>query len=482
MNDDFRPDRLDDDSIEATRQKKMEEFARSFDKSALMGEYDDAAPASREINSVSYSDDSSETSFSTDPSSLRRRKKNNEINSYSDSDTRRRIERDSQKELKRQKKEEKKIEKSKAKRNRRMFKWVWLIMVIIVGVVLSQFLLVGVNDVLGISRDQNVRTVNISIPENPTITGIADILKQNDVIKKPEFFTLYAKLTSSEEGFRQGEFQLATNKDYEAIINALQSNSNRTDIVTVQITEGMSVLEIASLLHEEGVVKDIQVFLDKCNSSDFDEDYEFLKKIKNSDKRYYKLEGYLFPDTYDFYVGEDPDITIEKMLNNYETKIVNHKEKYFGNSKKSTLEQQMEKTGYSADQILTIASIIQAEAANRDDMYYISSILHNRLDYGEVYGVGQLNCDCTVYYPYRERTDVPESIRATYTSSYDTNTFNGLPPGPICNPGEEAIKAAIMPAESDYLYFCHDTVENGSVPYYSSTLEEHEYYLTIIGQ
>ena len=140
----------------------------------------------------------------------------------------------------------------------------------------------------------------------------------------------------------------------------------------------------------------------------------------------------------------------------------------------------MEKTGYTADQVLTIASIIQAEAANRDDMYYISSILHNRLDYGEVYGVGQLNCDCTVYYPYRERTDVPENIRATYTSSYDTNTFNGLPPGPICNPGEEAIKAAIMPAESDYLYFCHDKEENGSTPYYATTIEQHEANLRAI--
>lgn len=517
MSEDFTPDNIPEASIEETRRKKMEEFRRGYDPDAIRGEYDAAAPAeepdesspttmvyersessgARGARSVEVGDydvdfdvddpipereDDSEPSCADDDyDSAYRRRRSNEINSFSDSDTRMRIERDSRKALKEQKKEDKRIERSKAKRNRRIFKWIWLSMVAIVAIVLAQFIIVGVNDMLAIDRNEDVRTVNVSIPANPSLDQIADILRNNGVINKPYFFKLYTGITSSEKGFRQGEFKLDTNKDYEAIINTLQSNTSRTDIVSVQITEGMSVIEIANLLHDQGVTADIQEFLDVCNSDTYDEDYEFLKKIDNPDERYYKLEGYLFPDTYFFYLNEDPEMTVEKMLYNYETKVVNHKEKYFGNSKKSTLENEMEKTGYTADEILTIASIIQAEAANKDDMYTISSILHNRLKYGGAYGVAKLNCDCTVYYPYRKLSDVPESIRATYTSRYDTNTFDGLPPGPICNPGAEAIKAAVNPYSTDYLYFCHDTIENGSTPYYSTTLDEHNHYLSLIG-
>ena len=519
---DYTPNHSSEDSIEETRRKKLEEFKRNFDQSALRGDYDvdasypsayaddpdpldaadpdevrydlsDEAPAARRAQPARYADEGSSVSYASDDTPLKRRKRDDEINSFSNSDTKKRIERDSKKALKEQKKEEKRIEKSKAKRNRRIFKWVWLSMIAIIAVMISQFVIVGMNDMLAINRTDNVRTVSISIPANPTLDQISQILYENGVISRPKFFKMYAQITSSEKGFRQGEFKLDSNKDYEAIINTLQSNSSRTDIVTVQITEGMSIWEIANLLHNEGVTNDVYKFLELCNSDDFDEDYTFLQEISSEGTQYYtvdgheiadayKLEGYLFPDTYDFYIGEDPAVTIEKMLSNYENKILLHKEKYFGNSKKSTIADEAQKTGYSMQEILTIASIIQAEAANKDDMYTISSILHNRLEYGSAYGVQKLNCDCTVHYPWRSESDVPESLRATYTSRYDTNTFNGLPQGAICNPGIEAIKAALHPYDTDYLYFCHDTPENGSTPYYAETLEDHEYNLSIIGK
>ncbi len=465
-----------EDSIESTRQKKMEEFRRSYDQSAIRGEYD-------AIDSQMSDSDYDQELFSDEPAPERsayRRRRTNEINSFSDSDTKRKIERESHKELKRQKKEEKKIEKQKAKRNRRIFRLVWIVMIVLIGIILSQFLIVGMNDLLAIGRDDNPQTVTISIPAHPTLDQISTILAENGVIRRPDFFKLYAQFTSSEEGFRQGEFEIETGKDYEAIINFLQSNQNRTDIVRVQITEGMNVLEISDLLYEEGVTSDKQAFLDMCNSDVFDEDYTFLKEIKNADKRYYKLEGYLFPDTYEFYLNEDPKLTIDKLLSNYENRVIYHKERYFGQSKKSTLEDEMKKTGYTMDQVLTVASIIQAEAASKDDMYNISSILYNRLKYGAEYGVARLGCDCTTYYPYRNAEEVPENIRSTFSSTYDTTKIEGLPAGPICNPSAEAIKAAVNPYDTDYLFFCHSSPETGSIPYYSSTLEEHEYYLSII--
>ncbi len=463
------------DSIENTRKKKIDEFKRGFDKSVMNDDVDLSFD-----NKYEASDDDSYVGFSSDSSSLKRRKRSNEINSYSDSDTKRRIEKESKKALKQQSKEDKRIEKNKAKRNKKMFKWVWLVMVLMMGIVLSQVMMVGINDMLAVNREENSQSVKITIPPNSTIEQIGAILEEKGVIERADFFVMYANTTTSVEDFNSGDFIIETGKDYEAIINFLQSNVNRTDIVTVQITEGMNVLEIANKLKDEKVISDTQSFLDICKSDDFDDSFEFLKAIKNTDSRYYKLEGYLFPDTYDFYVNEDPEDVVMKMLNNFENRVYGTKDRYFGSKKSVTLDSLVPGTGYTMDEIITIASIIQAEAANEEDMYNISSIIHNRLKNGVEMGVAQLNCDCTVYYPYREKSDVPDSIKDTYKSRYNTFNFNGLPPGPICNPSLKAILAAIEPNDTNYYYFCHDTSEDGSIPYYATTLSEHEYNLSII--
>lgn len=463
------------DSIENTRKKKIDEFRRSFDKSVMNDDADYNFDTKYE-----QSDDDSYFGFSSDSHSLKRHSKQDEINSYSDSDTKRRIERESRKALKQQSKEDKRIEKSKAKRNKKMFKYVWLVMVLLMGIVLSQIMMVGISDMLAMDREENSKEVKVTIPENATMEQIADILEEKGVIERADFFVMYANITSSVENFNSGDYLIDTGKDYEAIINFLQSNGNRTDIVTVQITEGMNILEIADKLKKEKVISDVQEFLDVCKSDDFDETYDFLKAINNKDKRYYKLEGYLFPDTYDFYVNEDPHSVVSKLLNNFENRVCGTKDRYLSSSKSTTVEELINKSGFTMDEIITIASIIQAEAANKEDMYNISSVVHNRLENGVEMGVAQLNCDCTVYYPYREQKDVPASIKDTFKSRYNTFNFNGLPPGPICNPSLNAILAAIGPNDTNYYYFCHSVTDEGSVPYYASTLSEHEYNLSLI--
>lgn len=476
MSDTSRNNRTED-SIEETRRKKMEEFRRSADRNAIRGAYDD------DYNGYEYEpEEPVQDEPYPEERSSRRRRRNLEINSYSDNDTKKKIERESKRALKQQQKEEKKIEKKKARRNRRIFKVVWITMIALVAVVLSQYILVGVNDLMAISREENPTKVKIHVPADPTMDDIATLLYDANVIKEPGFFKMYANFTSSVEGFRQGDFELETDKDYEAIINLLQSNVYRTDIVKLQITEGMNLLEILEALKDKEIITDETEteFLNLCNDDYFDSDFAFIRDIPKNENRLYKLEGYLFPDTYEFYVGEDPKSVISKFLNNYDSKVIQHKEKYFGNSKKTTLVEEAADTGYSFDEILTIASIIQAEAASRDDMYEISAILHNRLKYGTDSGTSKLNCDSTFYYPYRKAENVPDSIKSSFTSNYNTDEIDGLPPGPICNPGIEAIKAAIKPNESNNLYFCHDKEENGSTPYYAETIEQHEANLKAI--
>lgn len=132
---------------------------------------------------------------------------------------------------------------------------------------------------------------------------------------------------------------------------------------------------------------------------------------------------------------------------------------------------------YSLDEIMTIASIIQAEAADVDDMYNVSSILHNRLSADADIGVSNLGLDSTKYYPYRSALDVPKNEGKNYTGKYDTYNKAGLPAGPICNPGMDAILAAINPNDTGYYYFCHDKDGNA---YYASTIYEHEANLEYI--
>lgn len=400
-----------------------------------------------------------------------------ELNSFSGEDVKEQLERSSKKVLKKMKKAEKKARKAKDKHNRRIFNVIWLASVIIVGVMAAMFIITGMNDLLAINRTDST-TVQVDIPENPTLDTVTAALVHKGVIDQPSYFKLYAKLTKSDDDFTQGTYEMRKNMDYEAIVNYLLSSSNRTDTVSVTILEGENVLEIANTLEEGGALNDREKFLELLNSDNFDEDFDFLAAITNKSERYYKLEGYLYPDTYEFYENENPESIIYKFLNNYEVKI-NEKQEVDGYSKKTSVLKMAEeqKSEYSFDDIMIIASIIQAEAADVDDMYVISSVLHNRLESGAELGVASLGLDSTQFYPYRTAKDVPASEGADYVSKYDTYQKAGLPAGEICNPGMDAILAALNPSSTGYYFFCHDSQGQA---YYASTLYEQEANLEYI--
>lgn len=414
-----------------------------------------------------YDDDGSETGGSAGPE---------EISSYSGEEVKDQIARESKKSLKKRQKAEKRELKARNRRNRRIFRIAWIVSVVLIAAMLSAFLITGMNDLLAINRSEDA-VVTVKIPKDADIDTVTTALKDGGVIAEPNYFKMYAIATKNDT-FSQGTYKLKKNMDYQAIITNLQGTSNRTDTIEVTIIEGMNVLEIADKLEKEGALGNKTEFLNLCNSNKFDNDYDFLKAIPNAKDRYYKLEGYLYPDKYEFYVNEDPASIIYKILNNYEKRIY-EKQAFDGYEKLISVKKMLEKSDddYTLDEIMTIASIIQAEAADSDDMYYISSILRNRLDAGDDEGVTNLGLDSTKYYPYRSKDKLPADIAASYKSRYDTYDNAGLPPGPICNPGMEAIKAALTPYDTSYYYFCHDS--NGKA-YYASTIGEHEANLEYI--
>ncbi len=368
----------------------------------------------------------------------------------------------SKEEIKREKKAHKQRDKEKGKRNRRVFRLVWIVMVLFVGLALAQYLMTGLNDMLAINHITS--TVTVEIPPDATLDEVAQVLQENGVIKEPTFFKLYATVTKSKDSFNRGTYELTTDMDYEAIINYLQTDYNRVDTVRIQFREGLNIQEIAELFEENGVCSADEI-LELANTDTFD-GFDMISAITNDSERYYKLEGYLFPDTYDFYIGEDPESAMKKLLRNCDQKLTDE------------IHGQLEEQQMTIDEMMTIASIIQAESANLEDMYNVSSVLHNRLENGVETGTAQLGCDSTVFYPYRTKDSVPEEIRDTFQSRYNTYNIIGLPPGPICNPGAAAMDAALNPNDTDYYYFCHDAEGNA---YYAKTAEQHQQNLVEAG-
>jgi len=418
---------------------------------------------------------------------------------------------DEEKQRRRALREERRRKKQKAKKNGCVFRVVWLVMVLILGVFLAEFLLVGINDLLGRNRSEEEEKIIIKIPEDAGLDEVSEILYDNGVIGNASYFKLYAKITKHGYKYTPGSYEIKNNLDYEAIINYLQSNTNRVDTVSLQFTEGMTILEIADKLGENNVCNK-DYFLELCNSDEFDEDFTFLKDgRKNVSNTYYKLEGYLFPDTYEFYQGENAKTTIYRFLNNYEARLYFTKQRieikedtdeynyYYEEEQetdtdnrkkikyeKLTVEEQAKKQGMTMDEVMILASMIQAEAADRDDMYKVSSVFHNRLDTLNTGGMtifgeninGTLGSDPTIYYPYKKNT-APSNFKGTY-NTYD---IHGLPPGPICNPGMEAIKAALYPEASNNYYFCHKaaTEDSDAKAYYAATIGDHNYNLYLAG-
>ncbi len=225
-------------------------------------------------------------------------------------------------------------------------------------------------------------------------------------------------------------------------------------------------MQLAALLEENGVCS-ANDFLEACNTTELDESYDVLSYIEDRGERYYHLEGYLFPDTYEFYQNDDVMNVLMKLVNNCGKKLLTDE-----------MQEQFEASSLTADEVITLASIIQMEAANTEDMYMVSSVLHNRLENGSLYDIYTLDCDSTTYYPYWKRDEIPESERDSFVSSYNTYNNRGLPPGPICNPGLDAIQAALNPESTNYYYFCHDADGNA---YYASTAAEHEQNLVEAG-
>lgn len=259
----------------------------------------------------------------------------------------------------------------------------------------------------------------------------------------------------------------ACTKEDSPHITAAPEETTTTKSLTVRVTfpEGLTLVQIAEKL-EESEVCSASRFIELTNDMTYIQTlpYSFINEIENRQERAFVLEGYIFPDTYEFYRGESEEKALSRFLDNTERKLT------------AEYRQRAAELGYSLDEIITLASIVQEESYTNDSVKNVSSVLHNRL---RSPSFPRLQCDVTIHYVNDYVTD-SKFLSATdgYAEKYNTYKCEGLPVGAICNPGLASIEAALYPAETDYYYFVTDSDWNY---YYASTYAEHKKNCNAVG-
>ena len=311
--------------------------------------------------------------------------------------------------------------------------WVYLLFVFGVSAILAALCWMAANDVLALNKPY--QEVPISIQESDSYGSVVNQLKDKGLIEYKSLFRMFGFVTGGKDKITPGSYWLNTDMDYMALVNALSARSDKRVEVEVTIPEGYNVDQIFKLLEEKNV-SSVPKLQEMAASHDYA--FSFLKDIPLGD--YKRLEGYLFPDTYRFYAGENPRFIINKMLVNFDRRVDDETRAIIGT------------TGYSIRELLTIASMIEKET-DGSDRYNISSVIYNRLKNQGGGTNGFLQIDATIQYVLPPGQIVTQADYTGVDSPYNTYQHKGLPPAPIANPGMDSILAAIYPNDTGYYYY-----------------------------
>lgn len=297
---------------------------------------------------------------------------------------------------------------------------------------------------------ENPREVSIVIPSASTTDNIIDTLYQAGLIKNPLIFKYEIRSKNVGNKLKAGEYTLSTGMDTDTIIDTIVKGVKSYDTTRFTIPEGYEVREIADRLEEKELINK-EVFLELTSKKEnFEDKYEFLKELDDEQN----LEGFLFPSTYEIYIGASEEEIIEKMLDQFE-KIYNNE-----------IKEKSKDFDLSLNQIVTLASIIEREGKLDNERPIMSGVFHNRLEEGML-----LQSCATVQYILGERKPVLSNKDTSIDSPFNTYINTGLPPSPIASPGKVSLVSAVNPADVEYKYFVL-TGRDGSHTF-SVTLEEH---------
>lgn len=304
--------------------------------------------------------------------------------------------------------------------------------------------------------------ITVDIPLGSGTDRIIEILSEKKIIKYPVLFKILSKIIGYDGVYLSGTHLLKSHTDYnsidgyETIMRVLASKPLDNPSMDVTFPEGLTYLQTVKVLTDKNIISSDK-FLAECNADDLD--FKFIKTIPATRK--FKLEGYLFPETYKFDIKAGEKEMIKKMLRQFD-KIF--KPEYYLRA---------EELKMSVDDIIILASIIEKETNKDDERDIVASVFYNRL-YNKDKTLRKLQSCATIQYIYLNETGIVKKEITTddtkIDNPYNTYLTEGLPPGPICNPGEKSILAALYPEETEYLYF---VAKGDGTHYFSKTYREH---------
>ena len=343
--------------------------------------------------------------------------------------------------------------------------FIWLGLAVIIGTTAGNMLWMLGADVLAFEQ-KPPQNVTIVITEEDTVDTIAQQLKELELIKYPELFKLFAEITGKDQYIAPGTYVLnppdeetgeipAIAFDYNALLNSMKQTGPSMKTVTLFFPEGYNCMEIFNKLAENNVCT-VEELEEAAANGDLGE-WWFLEGVERGSK--YCLEGYLFPDTYDFYENDDPERVLQKFLRAFDDRFTDKMRNDF-EEMKERFATMMRNRGYGSSYIeehtltvrdvVIIASMIEKESPGPLESYTISSVIYNRLSNPNF---STLGIDATVIYANLLATGITENIDYEIDSPYNTYVYGGLPAGPIANPGQGSLNAALNPEETSYYYY-----------------------------
>jgi len=332
-------------------------------------------------------------------------------------------------------------------RIKKKHRFILFILIVLLLIVLSGWvcLSVWISKESGPSEPGSTETVLITIPQGMSTKSIGELLASGDLISDALVFRLKSRLEGYDGKFKAGEYSLSSGMTMDEIMDLLLEGHRNTQRFT--IPEGYDLKRTADKLEEQGLI-DREAFFKEIREGDFD--YWFIDGLKEGSSR---LEGFLYPDTYEIYINAGEHDIIDKMLSQFS--------KVFNEDRIN----RMNELGMNLNEIITLASIIEREAVISEDRPVIAGVFLKRLDIGM-----PLQSCATVQYILGEQKPVLSTADTKIQSPYNTYVNKGLPPTPICSPGIESIDAALWPETTDYLFFL---AKGDGSHVFSVTYEEH---------
>ncbi len=311
------------------------------------------------------------------------------------------------------------------------------IIIIILVILLSAYSVFS--DILGRNGGKEKE---IKVEAGESFSSVIEKLEEEGIIRHKLLFKYYALKNGVDTNLKAGTHKMNEAMGYKKIGEELKNGGMGNNTVILTIPEGFEIKDIA-----KEVNKVFGISQEEFTASQKDFKLDFLPERENP------LEGYLFPDSYEFYKDATPSDIIEKMLSGFESIWT------------EDFEKQAKKLDMTIDEVIILASIIEREAGNVDEMGKVSSVFHNRLKINM-----PLQSCATVQYILKERKLVLSIADTKIDSPYNTYLYPGLPVGPVSNPGRAAIEAALYPDDTGYYYF---KVNESGETLFSKTLAEH---------